>query len=70
MDKWINSIEDWPEDDNSYYWVSINGFSVKLYYLVRYPSLDYWQDLRGDEYEIEDTKYIKISRPKPPSGKD
>lgn len=64
--EWIDANSNWPDDDNSYYWCAIDGEPVNIFRLVRYPLCSYWQDSVGDEYGIDDTKYIKILKPAKP----
>ena len=65
--EWIDSNSNWPENENSYYWVKINDKPVRLYHLNRYPNCDCWQDLTGNDYDVDGTAYIEIIKPETPT---
>lgn len=72
--KWITIIigEDTPLIDSSFYWVLMPSGRVDMMRFNDYQKFgggrDYWQDLAGNDYSLDGTKYMEIVKPEPPSS--
>jgi|OM-RGC.v1.029597545 hypothetical protein len=68
---WVSVEENSELVEGAFYWVLMPSGRIDIMRFNNYQQYggphDYWQELSGNDYTLENTKYIEIPKPKPPS---
>jgi hypothetical protein len=67
---WVSVDENTELVEGVFYWVLMPSGRIDMMYFNNYKQYggtqDYWQDLSGSDYTLENTRFIEIVKPAPP----